>query len=144
VSPYLDASVILPTLVEEPASAVVDRFMAATTETLVVSEFAAAEVASALSRLVRIGALDTADAAARLSDFDAWRATATVDLDLQASDVRLANVFVRRFELMLRAPDALHAAICRRSDLLLVTLDKRLAAAAVELGVRVHALGDAV
>jgi len=141
LSVYLDASVILPTLIEEAASAAVDRFMDDLDDDLIVSEFAAAEVASALSRLVRTGLLDREDASRRLADFDAWRAAAARDLDLQASDVRLAHVFVRRFDLMLRAPDALHAAACRREDHLLVTLDKRLAAAAVELGVRTRLLG---
>jgi hypothetical protein len=140
VSAYLDASTILPTLIEEAASAAVDRFIAEIDEALVISEFAAAEVAAALSRLVRTGLLAQEDAAARLADFDAWRAASADDLDLQASDVRLASIFVRRFDLMLRAPDALHAAACRRADLLLVTLDKRLAAAAEELGVRVRLL----
>ncbi len=140
MSVYLDASVILPTLIEEAGSAVVDKFMDELDDDLIVSEFAAAEVASALSRLVRTGLLDGEDASRRLSDFDAWRAAAARDLDLQAADVRLANVFVRRFDLMLRAPDALHAAACRREDHLLVTLDKRLAAAALELGVRTQLL----
>jgi predicted nucleic acid-binding protein len=140
LSVYLDASVILPTLIEEAGSALVDRFMAELNDDLIVSEFASAEVASALSRLVRTGLLDRDDASLRLADFDAWRAAAARDLDLQPADVRLANVFVRRFDLMLRAPDALHAAACRREDHLLVTLDRRLALAAVELGVRVQLL----
>lgn len=141
MSAYLDASVILPTLIEEVGSRAVDDFIAMAGEDLVISEFAAAEVASALSRLVRTDLLEREDAMARLSDFDAWRAVASVDVDLQASDVRLANVFVRRFALMLRAPDALHAAICRRGDHLLVTMDRRLALAAEELGIRVRLLG---
>lgn len=132
---YLDASAILPTLIEEAGSAAVDRFIGETEEALVISEFAAAEVASALSRLVRTSALEDTDAAARLADFDAWRAAATEDLDLQASDIRLAHIYVRRFDLMLRAPDALHAAACRRAGMTLVTMDRRLAAAAEELGV---------
>jgi hypothetical protein len=85
-----------------------------------------------------------ADATARLADFDAWRAAATDDLDMQASDIRLANVFVRRFDLRLRAPDALHAAACRRQDLLLVTLCRRLASAAEEVGVRTNLLAPAI
>jgi predicted nucleic acid-binding protein len=141
VNAYLDASAILPTLVEEAGSSAIDNFIASSGDALVISEFAAAEVASALSRLVRTGLLERDDAMARLSDFDAWRAVATEDVDLQASDVRLANVFVKRFELMLRAPDALHAAMCRRGDHLLVTMDRRLAVAAEELGVRVRLLG---
>lgn len=140
MSAYLDASAILPTLIPETGSAVVDRFITEGGEALVISDFATAEVASALSRLVRTGALTADDAAARLADFDAWRAAGSEGVDLQASDARLANVFVRRFDLMLRAPDALHAAICRRADFLLVTLDRRLAAAADELGVRVRLL----
>lgn len=137
MSLYLDASAILPVLVEEPGSAAIDRFLTAAADDLVVSDFAAAEVASALSRLVRTGLLTAEDAAARLADFDAWRAGSTADLEFKAADVRLANAYVRRFELMLRAPDALHAAACRRADLQLVTMDRRLALAAEHLGVRV-------
>ena len=142
MSAYLDASALLPTLVAEPGSQAVDAFMAAGTEPPTVSEFAAAEVASALSRLVRTGRLAEADAAGRLADFDAWRAAATDNVELTAADVRLASLYVRRFDLMLRTPDALHAAICRRADLELVTLDRRLAAAAAALGVKVRLLGS--
>ena len=143
MSVYLDASAILPILIDEPGSAVVDQFISQLDDELIISEFAAAEVASALSRLVRTGRLDIDDASRRLSDFDAWRAAASRDLDLQASDVRLANIFVRRFDLMLRVPDALHAAVCRREDHLLVTMDRRLAVAALELGVRTKLLETA-
>ena len=136
MSAYLDASTLLPMLIEEPGSARVDEFIADNKGMLVVSEFAAAEVASALSRLVRTGRLSVDDASARLADFDAWRAAATENVEIGATDVRLASVYVRRFDLMLRAPDALHAAACRRADLVLVTLDKRLAVAAGTLGVQ--------
>jgi hypothetical protein len=135
VSWYLDASVLLPTLVVEQTSAAVDEFLLARANDLIVSDFAAAEVASALSRLVRMDRLTTTEAAYRLANFDDWRAGATELADMGAHDCRLANSYVRRFELTLRAPDALHAAICRRLDLRLVTLDRRLAAAAPELGI---------
>jgi hypothetical protein len=62
----------------------------------------------------------------------------TEPIDIQPSDARLANTYVRRFDLLLRAPDALHAAICRRLDLTLVTLDQRLAKAAREVGIEVN------
>ena len=136
MSAYLDASVILPTLIEESASARVDQYLFSASEPLVVSEFAAAEVASALSRLVRMAHMDSGEAAARLASFDVWRAASTEDIDIRPADVRLAHLFVRRFDLMLRPPDALHAAVCRRADFLLVTMDKRLANAAEALGVR--------
>ncbi len=136
---YLDASAILPTLLEEDASSAIDAstFLAAWRQSSSGRLLPPAEVASALSRLIRIGDLTFEDASARLADFDAWRAAATSDIDVHASDVRLANVFVRRFELMLRAPNAVHTAICARSGDHLVTLDRRLAHAARELGLTV-------
>lgn len=138
---YLDPSV-LPTLVKEPASAAVDAFMSAVTQELLVSDFAAAEVASALSRLIRIGRLQAGEAMACLADFDIWRAAMTTVAEIHAADVRLAGVYVRRFDLALRAPDALHLAIARRLGVALVTLDRRMAAAAVELGVVVETLAS--
>ena len=135
---YLDASVMLPILVRESSSAVVDAFMATVQQQLWVSDFAAAEVASALSRLVRNGRLQAADGAACLSDFDVWCGAMTLRAEIHAADVRLADAYVRRFDLALRAPDALHLAVVQRLDLSLVTLDRRLATAARELGVGVE------
>ncbi len=139
----MDASFILPTLMQEANTEAVYAFITKAEEPLVIGEFAAAEVASAMSRLVRTQRLTSSDASRRLADFDAWRTASTGDVDVQASDVRLASLYVRRFDLMLRAPDALHAAICRRADLRLVTLDRRLAAAARALGVTVELLQPA-
>ena len=137
MSLYLDASVLMPTLVAEPDSAALDAFLLGRTEVMTVSDFAAAEVASALSRLTRMGQLTAAAAADRLADFDAWRAGATRTAEIEAHDCRIACAFVRRFDLKLRAPDALHAAICQRLELKLVTLDRRLASAARQLDINV-------
>lgn len=139
---YLDASVLLPTLVNEKASEAVDKLLLATSDDLPISDFARAEVASAMSRLVRTNLLNTTDAMTRLAAFDIWRATMTSTPAMAASDARLAGVFVRRFDLMLRAPDALHVAICRRLDLTLVTLDRRLANTARALDLRVQIPGS--
>src|SRR6266446_5559455 len=116
MSIYLDTSVLIPTLVEEPVSGAVEAYLKTRPERLI-SDFAAAEVASGLSRLVRTSLL-----------------TAAAPAELNSADARLAYTYVRRFELMLRAPDALHLAIARRIDATLVTLDRRLARAARELG----------
>ena len=137
---YLDASVMLPILVREASSVVVDAFMTTVQQQLWVSDFAAAEVASVLSRLVRMALLTDADASARLADFDAWRAAMSSPVDITASDARLAYIYVRRFDLGLRAPGALHLAIARRFDATLVTLDRRLAIAANQLGIAVDEL----
>ena len=138
MSLYLDASVLIPTIVMEQTSATVFEFLLARADDLTVSDFAVAEVAAGLSRLVRMGRLDATDAADRLADFDDWRAGMTATVDVAAPDCRLASTYVRRFDLMLRAPDALHAAICRRLDFSLVTLDRRLASAARKLGLDVR------
>jgi len=135
LSVYLDASILLPTIVLEPGTPLVKRFISRVTAAPWVSEFAAAEVGSAISRLVRMRVLEASDARERLTDFDSWRATDTTLIDVEGSDVRLAGVIVRRFEFILRAPDALHLAICRRLDAPLITMDRRMAAAAAELGV---------
>jgi len=81
---------MLPILIKEPASAAVDAFMSTVQRELWVSDFATAEAASALSRLVRIGRLQATDGAARLSDFDVWRTAMTKPAEIHAVDVRLA------------------------------------------------------
>lgn len=140
MTPYLDASALLPMLIDEPGSRAVDAFITQMDQPPVVSDFAAAEVASALSRLARTARLAIDDAMSRLSDFDAWRAAAAAEVEMTAADIRLAAVYVRRFDLMLRTPDALHAAVCRREDLELITLDRRLATSAGALGITVRFL----
>jgi uncharacterized protein len=134
---YLDASVLVPTLVAEAATEVVEAYLHAAGQVRLISDFAAAEVGSGLSRLVRMGLLGSAEASARLADFDAWRAGTSAPVEVHPSDVRLAYIYVRRFDLRLRAPDALHLAIARRLDATLVTLDRRLADAAREFGIAV-------
>lgn len=135
---YLDASALLPGIVEEAASEAVDVFMEGLDGRPVVSELAAGEVASGLARLVRMKQIDAADARARLADFEAWRISDTISIDVEAMDVRLGATFVRRFELGLRMPDAIHAAICHRLGHVLVTLDVRLAGAAAALGLAIR------
>jgi uncharacterized protein len=113
VNAYLDASALVPTLVHESHSAAIDVFRSQRHE-LFVSEFAAAEVSAALSRIVRMGEIEPLTAKQLLSHFDAWYAAEAEEVMLEPVDLRNATQFVRRFELMLRAPDALHAAVCRR------------------------------
>jgi predicted nucleic acid-binding protein len=137
LSLYLDASVLLPTLVAEAATEFVEAYLHGAGQVRLISDFAAAEVGSGLSRLVRMGLLGSAEASARLADFDAWRAGTSSPVEMHPSDARLAYVYVRRFDLRLRAPDALHLAIARRLDATLVTLDRRLADAAREFGIAV-------
>lgn len=138
MSLYLDTSVLLPTLIQEESTIAVQTYLQANGRELLISDFAAAEVASALSRLLRTGLLDGPGASARLADFEAWRAATSSPVDLHAADARLAYVYVRKFDLALRAPDALHIAIARRHDAVLVTFDRRMARAAAALGITAY------
>lgn len=142
MSLYLDASVLLPLLVEEDATRAVSSLLAGADEPPLVGEFAVAEVASGLSRLGRMGVLTPEEASHRLAMFDVWRADDTEPCDIVAADVRLCGLFVRRFELKLRAPDALHLATVRRLGATLVTLARQLAEASRRLGVAVQIPDD--
>jgi predicted nucleic acid-binding protein len=140
LSLYLDASVLLSIVNDEQPSKAVERFLAEAGTSLWVSEFASAEVASAFSRLVRMGNLTSARARDGLVAYDGWVAAEANAIDVEGQDVRLATSLVRRFDLMLRAPDALHLAICRRVNATIATLDRRLAVAAQALDIAVASL----
>lgn len=132
---YLDASVIASLLFEEPASTRVLRAVNSFGATVLISDFAAAEVASVASKRIRMR-LDTATTAnTRLAALDAFRSELRVKTSLDAEDIRAAERLVRAFELKLRAPDAIHAAVCLRHNYQLATLDTNLAFAARALGV---------
>jgi predicted nucleic acid-binding protein len=140
LSVYLDASVIVPIFVNGPPSAAVHAFLLGNAETILVSDFAAGEVASALSRLVRTGDLDRADAEGRLTTFDVWVEADTQTVPVEPADVRLAAALVRQIELKLRTPDALHIVTADRLGSALVTRDGRMAHASKTIGLRTIAL----
>ena len=125
---------MLPTLVHENASAAVLAFLAAASEELVVSDYAAAEVASAISRLVRMQDLTSAEGLESLQQFDAWRSADTLPVEIHNTDIVDAAALVRRFELKLRTPDALHLAVCVRTGARIVTLDSTLGAVSAAIG----------
>jgi hypothetical protein len=130
VSLYLDASVIVPTLVPEARSLTALAFLRSASDDLLVSEYAASEVASAISRLLRLREVDLAAADAALDQFDEWRRSDTKVADIIRVDFDNMSRLVRRFELKLRSPDALHLAISIRLGATLVTADGNLARAA--------------
>ena len=132
---YLDASVIVPILIPEASTSAVSDLLRKPGTSIIIGDFAAAEVSSAVSRLSRIQHLSQLQAREALQRFDAWRAEIADGVELSSEDLRFADGLVRQFEHRLRAPDAVHVAICWRCELQLVTLDQRLARAALALGV---------
>jgi predicted nucleic acid-binding protein len=132
---YLDACVIAALLFDEPASDHVIDEVRSWRSGVIVSDFTSAEVSAAVSKRVRMKLDDVAAANTRLAAVDRFRASLPVAAPTESRDIRAAERLVRAFELKLRAPDAIHLAVCLRHDLRLATLDKKLAHAARALGV---------
>lgn len=133
---YLDASVLVPMQVHEPKSEVVRQLTLQHDGHIYVSTLAAGEFVSALSRLVRMKLFTAGEAEGRIALFDIWSKSATIVPVINA-DIQSAAALVRRFDLKLLMPDAIHAALCARHKLTLVTLDERLAEACEMMGVDV-------
>ena len=55
-------------------------------------------------------------------------------VEMTPGDLAAATVFLRRLDLPLRTPDALHIAIAQRVGAMLVTFDRQMAASARTLG----------
>jgi len=106
---------------------------------VLVSDFAAAELASVVSRYVRTNAMAREAALLVFPRFDDWRATSCEEMWLEMADVAVATALLRRLDSPLRAPDALHLAMAQRAAASLLTFDDRLAAAAARLGIELAA-----
>jgi uncharacterized protein len=137
LSHYLDTSVLVPLLREEPFTPAVIAWLAAGPDDLVVSTYANGEVFSAFSRLVRSNEVSVDHAITRLGFFDEWLGSSARAIDTETPDIAAGVQIVRRFEFGLRLPDAIHVAAARARGMTLVTLDRPMAKAARELGVQV-------
>ena len=109
LSLYLDASVLIPLVLTEPRHPDVGAFLAAHSPPFIVPRL--------------------------LVDLEAWYATTCRAPAVEEADVQVATAFVRRFELSLKLPDAIHHACANHLGLPVVTLDLRRYRAAESLGV---------
>jgi predicted nucleic acid-binding protein len=139
VSVYLDASVIVPALTAQSMSLAAISYLQSAPKPMWVSDLGQSEVASAASRMVRMRQLTRDQGEAMVADFDAWFAAEATPVEVDPVDFQTAIALVRRFELRLLTPDALHLAISARIPAELVTFDGRLAVAAQALGLAVRA-----
>ncbi|HPA37479.1 MAG TPA: type II toxin-antitoxin system VapC family toxin [Phenylobacterium sp.] len=137
MSVYLDASILVSLFIDDSLTQRARSLVAGSGRFLIISDFMRAELASVVARYVRTGAVSPAEAAALFADFDSWsRAFDTAETT--SADVRLGEVWLRRLDLNLRAPDAVHIAIAARLGASLATFDVRMAEAARALGVLVE------
>ncbi len=131
---YLDTSAIVPLLTSDALTTRAMKFLADQTPILLVSDFAAAEFSAVIARRARTRELTGAEAHEIFSNFDIWRLSETRGLYLSTDDIRAAESFVRRLDVTLLAPDALHIAMAKRANAALVTFDAKMAASAKNLG----------
>lgn len=131
---YLDASVLVALLIDDPFSARADALLRAATPILVVSDFAAAESASALARRVRTGEVAPDGARAAFATLDAWTARVAERVEIAPADITAAQAWLRRLDLTFRTPDAINIAIAQRVRASLATFDAKMAANARALG----------
>lgn len=134
---YLDASVIVALFTDDVFSERAERWLALRSPVAVVSDFAAAEFASAIARLVRTGMARRDHAADAFVAFDTWADQFAERAEIHTSDVVAAAELIRRLDMPLRTPDALNIAITRRAGADLATFDSKMAASAVRMGMAV-------
>jgi len=139
VSLYLDASILVTLFVVDPSSARAEAFLSAHPEIVVVSDFGIAEFSSAVGRRVRTRELTRKDGQLAFSNLDTWVARSAYREEVTTADIDAATRILRRLDVNLRTPDAIHTAIARRVEATLVTFDRSMAAGARALGVAVAA-----
>jgi predicted nucleic acid-binding protein len=135
VSVYLDVSVLVPFFVVDPFNQKAEQGLRRLRDGLTISDFAAAEFASAIARRVRTRELRADEGQAAFSDFDTWCARHVQQIAIESADVVAASALMRRLDLTLRTPDAIHLAMAHRTESRLWTFDKDMARAARAVGV---------
>jgi predicted nucleic acid-binding protein len=137
---YFDTSFLVGLFVDSDAFArTAKRLYIDADDPFVVSDFVAAEFASVIARLVRMGLVPENEARAIFNRFDAWRARAAKAENVASEDVRVAAETIRRLDLNIRAPDAINLAIARRLGAGIATFDSRMAENARTLGLAISA-----
>lgn len=132
---YLDTSALLPLFVADAHTGRMRRWLDGEPPDITTSAFALAEFGAVLGTRVRNREIAAQEARQILDGLDRWIAAEVVMLPVEDADPALAADLVRDFALGLRAPVALHAALCHRLGAVLLTFDARQAAAARRIGV---------
>lgn len=135
---YLDTSVVVAYYVPEPLSGLAQQ-MYETEAVLALSKLVELEVFAALSLRLRIGDLELEDVE-RVANLFVSHLEGDYynQLELQPEHYRLARSYIARFDLPLKAPDALHLAVCAAEGFKLVTADRQLSHNARALDVDVE------
>lgn len=135
---YLDTSLVVTALTNERRTReVLEWLRPRSPSTLRISEWVVAEFSAALSIKQRMRKLDSASRAATLQKFKEFITGELEIVVVATAHFRTAAAFADRYDLGLRAGDALHLAIASEQGATLCTLDDDLAVAAPHFGVSV-------
>jgi uncharacterized protein len=140
LSTYLDASVLVSLFTNDKFSRRADQILRGRQTAPVVSDFGAAEFASVISLKTRMHTVTKQEASGIFTTFDGWVSRTANTVDISPTDIRNAEGMLRRLDLVLRAPDAIHIAITQRIGAELVTFDRHMADCARALRVPVAAI----
>ena len=135
MSVYLDPSVLICLIVPDVGTPASRSLVETCGQPIVASDFAVLEVASALGRKVRMNEISAAAARTGLADFRIWLLRNAEEATLRSEDLVYSEAALARFDLTLKAPDALHIAVACRLGATLATFDARKAESAISLGV---------
>jgi len=128
---YLDTSLIVAALVREPGTESAKAYLSdARDEFLLASRWAVTEFSSALALKVRTGTITEAEQSAALTMFRRFSAARLRLVDVEAKDFDTAAKLCDQIAAPLRAGDALHLAVCKRTGARLATFDNGMATAA--------------
>lgn len=137
MSLYIDTSVLVAALTNEAETARMQAWLASQNPTsLLVSDWVVTEFSSALSIKLRSGQITVTDRANALALFTRLCVDSFECLPVTGQQFRTAARFSDQYALGLRAGDALHLAVCADHGVMLCTLDRRLAEAGPQLGLR--------
>ncbi|MEQ1538525.1 MAG: type II toxin-antitoxin system VapC family toxin [Sphingorhabdus sp.] len=138
---YLDTSFAVSAFSVEPRTTDCQLWLADNVGAdLLISDWVKTEFSSALSLKIRTKDVSVEQRAEILTRWHNAAANNFIAVDIVAGHFETAARMTDNHQLSLRAGDALHIAIAQSVGAKLVTLDKRMAAAALELGVPVAAL----
>jgi predicted nucleic acid-binding protein len=133
---YLDTSLLVAALTPEPRTVELQQWLGQQDpDELAISDWVVAEFSAALAAKLRAGRVDVSERAAALAGFAQLCAGNFTILPLSRAHFQMAARFADQHTLGLRAPDALHVALCLDQGAILCTLDRPLSEACAPLGI---------
>lgn len=134
---YLDTSLLIAALTDESDTTRVQVWLdKQNADALAISDWVVVEFSAALSMKVRSRSITAVHRAAALAKFSTLVTENFAVLSVSGLQFRSAARFADRYQLGLRAGDALHLAICADHGATLCTLDRSLGKADPDLGVK--------